>query len=139
MDGCVAREDRSPLWALLAPALYLAACALSVRALMLDPSAEIGVPGLLLAVGLVPAFVVPAVFSARSVKIAAAEEGLLVDGRILKILGARVAQGPRGSGLLHVELRTGEQRIYRTRSVDDARTLAGRLPPISAPAGALAV
>lgn len=138
MDVCIAREDRSPLWAMLAPALYLAACALSVRAVMLDPSAAVGVPGLLLAVGLVPAFVIPAVFSARNVKVAASDGGLVIDGRLFKINDARVAHGPRGTALLHVEMRTGEIRTFTMKSMQDARKVAVLLPPVSAPAGALA-
>lgn len=137
MDVCTAREDRSPIWAMLAPALYLAACALSVRAVLLDPSADVGVPGLLLAVGLVPAFVIPAVFSARRVTIAASDDGLVIDGRVLKINDARVQQGPRGTALLHVEMRSGERRTFTMASMTDARKVAVQLPPVSVPAGAL--
>jgi hypothetical protein len=133
----VAREARSPVWAVLAPLFYLFACALSVRAISLDPSADIGVPGLLLAVGLVPAFVIPGVFTTRKVLIAACEDGLLVDGRAIKLNDARVQLADRGAAMLHVETRNGESRTFLFTSSKDAQHLAAGLPPISAPAGAL--
>lgn len=37
---------KSPLWAKFAPVLYLATCAAALKAISIDPSADVGVPGI---------------------------------------------------------------------------------------------
>src|SRR4051794_28009014 len=133
----LARESRPPLWALAAPLLYLTACGACVHAVAMV-GAEVGIYGLLVAIGLVPAFVLPAVFSTRSVELSTSEGGLVVDGRALKLDDARVERAERGSAKLHVEVRGGRRRTFLIDSYKDAMRLAADLPPISAPAGALA-
>jgi hypothetical protein len=133
-----AREEKPPIWAVLAPALYLLACAGCVRAVAMDRSIDIGISGLLVAVGLAPAFAVPAIFCTRTTKLAASEEGLLIDGRLEKINDVRVARAERGSARLHVETRSGRQRTFVIASYAEAQKLMALLPPVSAPAGALA-
>jgi len=133
-----AQENRPPFWALLAPVLYLVACAACIHAVAMD-GAEVGIYGILVGIGLVPAFVLPAVFSTRSVKLSASDGGLVVDGRAIKLDDARVEHGDRGTAKLHVEVRGGRRRTFLIASYKDAMRLANELPPISAPAGALAV
>src|SRR5438128_280776 len=77
-----AQEERCPLWAAIVPALYLPACAAAARTILQDPTAEIGVSGLLAAVGMLPAFAVPVVFASCRATLSAGNEGLLVDGRL---------------------------------------------------------
>jgi hypothetical protein len=132
------REEKPPIWATLAPVLYLLACAGCVRAVAMDRSIDIGISGLLVAVGLVPAFVLPAIFCTRTTRLEASPEGLLVDGRLVKLDDARVARADRGAARLHVETREGSTRTFVVRSYKEAQLLMARLPPISAPAGALA-
>ena len=133
-----AHEARPPLWAILAPVLYLTACAACVHAVATDPGTEVGIYGLLVGVGLVPAFVIPVVFSTRRVMLGVADGGLVVDGRTLKLDDARVERAARGAARLHVELRGGGRRTFLLDSHKDAMRLAADLPPISAPVGALA-
>jgi len=132
-----ARENRPPLWALAAPVLYLIACGACIHAVAMD-GAEVGIYGLLVAIGLVPAFVLPAVFTTRSVKLGTSDGGLVVNGRALKLDDARIERAERGSAKLHVEVRGGRRRTFIIDSYKDAMPLAADLPPISAPAGALA-
>src|SRR4051812_47318570 len=106
------REEKPPTWAMMAPLLYLMACAAAVRSCLLDRSMDIGITGLLVAVGLAPAFVIPAIFSSRSAKLAASNEGLLIDGRLVKINDVRIARADRGTARLHVEARNGETRTF---------------------------
>ena len=134
----VVREEKSPMWATLAPALYLFACALSIRAVVMDRSIDIGIAGLLVAIGLAPAFALPAIFSTRGMRIAASPEGLLVDGRLVKINDVRIARADRGAARLHVETRDGATRTFIVASYKDAQHLMAKLPPVSAPAGLLA-
>jgi hypothetical protein len=133
-----AHENRPPLWAILAPVLYLTACGACVHAVMTDPGTEVGIYGLLVAIGLVPAFVIPVVFATRRVMLGVADGGLVVDGRTLKLDDARVERAEKGTAKLHVELRAGGRRTFVLDSYKDAMHLAADLPPISAPAGALA-
>ena len=132
------REDRAPLWARVAPGLYLAAAAFAVRAVVLDSSIDVGIYGLVIAIGLVPAFVIPVVFSERRATLQASEDGLLVDGSLSKINEVRLARGERGTGTLHVELRDGTMRSFVAATYKDAQRLMADIPPVSAPAGALA-
>ncbi len=132
------REEKAPTWAMMAPLLYLFACAAAVRACVLDRSMDIGIAGLLVAVGLVPAFVLPAIFSTRGLKIAASDEGLLVDGRLVKLDSVRIARAERGTARLSVDTRNGETRTFIVASYKDAAKLMSLLPPVSAPAGLLA-
>ncbi len=135
----VVREEKPPAWALLAPVLYLAACAGCIRSFLLDRSMDIGIAGLLVAVGLVPAFVCPAIFGTRRTRIAADGEGLLVDGRLVKINDVRLARGSGSrTARLTVETRNGNTRVFLFASYADAQQLMSMLPPVSAPAVALA-
>jgi hypothetical protein len=131
------REEKAPTWAMMAPLLYLFACAACVRACVLDRSIDIGIAGLLVAVGLAPAFVLPAIFSTRGTTIAAGDEGLLVGGRLVKIDSVRIAHAERGTARLSVETRNGETRTFIVASYKDAQKLMSLLPPVSAPAGLL--
>ena len=127
----VAREEKPPVLALVAPALYLLACAGALWGIFRDPSGDYGVQGLLLCVGLVPAFVVPAVFSFRSVAVGVIGDKLLVDGRALAPEDVRVQHGDRGSARVHVETASGT-RTFHFASAKDAERIVGQLPPISA-------
>lgn len=131
------QEKRCPVWALAAPALYLLACLAAVRAVLVDRS-DVGVAGLLLAAGLVPAFAIPAVFTTRRACLAMTDDGLAIDGRLVKIDDARLQHAERGSALLHLVLRSGRTRTFVAPSYKDAQRLVAMLPPVSAPAGALA-
>lgn len=137
-SALVVREEKPPIWAVLAPALYLLACAGCVRSVLMDRSMDIGIAGLLVAVGLVPAFVLPAIFCTRRTRIAADGEGLVIDGRVMKINGVRIAHAGRGTARLTVEMRNGDTRVFVVPSYKDAQHLMAALPPVSAPAGALA-
>jgi hypothetical protein len=142
MDDVLAlkcREEKPPIWAVLAPAIYLLACAASVRSVMMDRSIDIGLYGLLVALGLAPAFSMPAIFSTRSTTISACDEGLLIDGSLQKINSARVGRADRGAGRLIVEMRNETTRTFLVPSYSDAQKLMAMLPPVSLPAGALAV
>lgn len=132
-----AREEKAPLWARLAPLAYLAACVLAARAAWID-HLDVGATGLLAAVGLFPAFVLPCVFSTRAVTLGLSEEGLVVDGRLEKVDEARVERAMRGAAVLRVATRSGATRTFHLASYDDAARLVAKLPPVSAPAGALA-
>jgi hypothetical protein len=137
-----AREKRTPTWAVLAPVLYLLACGLAARAVFYNHDDGAGVPGLLAAVGLFPAFVIPVVFSTCRVKLSAVEGGLAIVGlfgtRIEKVDDVRLEHAPRGEGLLHVTLRSGDVKTFVCASYSDAQMIVAKLPPVSAPAGALA-
>jgi hypothetical protein len=127
-----AREDRPPVLAILAPLFYVAACAgAALWAKSVDPSADVGVQGLLIAVGLVPAFVIPAIFGTRSVLVAVASDCLVVDGRAIAAEDVRLQHGARGTARIHVDA-DGETRTFHFASAKDAERLASQLPPISA-------
>lgn len=132
-----AREKRAPLWALAAPGLYLAACLAALRAVLVDRS-DVGVAGILLAVGLAPAFVIPAVFDTRSARLMMSDGGLAIDGVLQRVEEARVERGGRGTAVLHLVTRGGRARSFIVESYQDAERLVAMLPPVSAPAGALA-
>lgn len=136
-----AREKKTPTWAVLAPVLYLLACGLAARAVF-ESHDDAGVPGLLAAVGLFPAFVIPAVFSTCKVRLAAVDGGLSVRGlfgtRIEKVDDVRLEHASRGTGLLHVVVRSGDTKTFIVSSYVAAQELVAKLPPVSAPAGALA-
>ena len=129
-------EKRAPLWALAAPGIYLFAGALAVRAVLFD-GAEVGIAGLLLAVGLLPAFAIPAVFTTRRARIAMTDDGLRIDGAIEKVDDARLERAERGAAVLHLVMRNGRTRSFMAPSYKDAQQLIAFLPPVSAPAGAL--
>ena len=131
------REEKAPTWAMMAPLLYLFACAGCIRAVLLDRSMDVGLAGLFVAVGLVPAFVLPAIFSTRGTRLRAADEGLLIGGRLVKINDVRIARADRGTARLFVETRNGETRTFIVASYKDAQKLMSLLPPVSAPAGLL--
>ena len=133
-----AREDKPPFWAMLAPALYLFACGLAIRSVAMDRGIDIGLAGLLVAIGLGPAFALPAIFSSRSVRLGASSEGLLVDGRLVKINDVRIARADRGAARLIVETRDGATRTFVASRYKDAQQLMAMLPPVSAPSGLLA-
>lgn len=129
-------EKRPPFWAYAVPPAYLFACALAVRAVLTD-YAEVGVSGLLLAAGLLPAFAVPAIFTTRRARIALSDAGLTIDGAIEKIDDARIEHAERGTAVLHLTMRDGKTRTFLSPSYDEAKKLIALLPPVSAPAGAL--
>jgi hypothetical protein len=131
------REKRAPSWALAVPPAYLFACALAIRAVLTD-YAEVGISGLLLSVGLAPAFAFPAIFDTRRARIALTDAGVAIDGAIEKIDDARIEHAPRGAAVLHLAMRDGKTRTFFASSYDDAKRLIAFLPPVSAPAGALA-
>ena len=133
------REEKPPAWAMLAPALYLLACAACIRSVAMDRSIDIGLCGLLVAVGLAPAFALPAIFSTRGTRLTASAEGLMIDGRLLAINDLRVARADRGAARLLVDTRRGTTRTFLVPSYKDAQRLMSLLPPVSAPAGALAI
>lgn len=133
-----AREERTPLWAVLAPIVYLVACIGCVRAVALDPTTDYGVAALLVAVGLAPAFVLPAIFSTCPVRLSANEVGLVVNGRAEKLVLAQAEEQSRGAARLTVTTAAGRQRTFHLESIRDANALVAKLPPVSAPAGALA-
>lgn len=136
-----AREKRTPTWAVLAPVVYLLACGLAARAVFHSHD-DAGVPGLLAAVGLFPAFVIPAVFSTCKVKLSVTEGGLAIANlfgtRVEKVDDIRLEHAPRGEALLHVTVRSGDEKTFLCASYSDAQELVAKLPPVSAPAGALA-
>ena len=138
MQDLAVREERPPTWAMLAPALYLLACAGCVRAAAMDRTMDIGIAGLLVAIGLAPAFAMPAIFSTRKARLMATTEGLLIDGTFTKINDVRIARADRGTARLIVETRTGATRTFLVASFKDAQHLMSKLPPVSAPSGALA-
>lgn len=133
------RETKPPTWAMLAPALYLMACALAIRSVAMDHGIDIGIAGVFVAIGLAPAFAIPAVFSTRGVRLSATTEGLLIDGRLFKINEARLTRADRGSGRLAVDMRDGTTRTFLVAAFKDGQHLVALLPPVSAPAGALAI
>ncbi len=130
-------EKRSPVWALAAPGLYVLACLAAVRAAAID-HADLGVAGILLAAGLFPAFAIPAVFASRRARLLMTDSGLAIDGRFEKIDDARLERAERGTALVHLVLRSGTTRSFIAPSYKDAQRLVAMLPPVSAPAGALA-
>ncbi|AKV02600.1 hypothetical protein AKJ09_09263 [Labilithrix luteola] len=134
-----ATESKSPLWASAFPGFYMFAAGLCVLTKVRDPSAEIGIWGLLVGACLVPAFVVPAVFSTRRVRLAVSEAGLHVDGRRCKIDDLRIEDLGRHGARIHVVFRDGEARTFQAASTANARKLAAQLPPNSVPAHALPV
>lgn len=131
-------EKRCPAWALAAPVLYLLACFAAVRAVLVDGS-EVGVSAIVLAVGLLPAFAIPAIFNTRRARLVMGEDALFIDGVVVKVDDARLERAERGSAVLHLTLRGGRTRSFVARSYQDAQRLVAALPPVSAPAGALAV
>lgn len=132
------REEKAPTWAMLAPAIYLFACALAVRSVVMDRSIDIGLLGLLVAIGLAPAFALPAIFCLRTIRLAATSDGLLVDGRLVKLNDVRLARADRGAGRLVVETRKGDTRAFVIASYKDGQHIMAMLPPVSAPNGLLA-
>ncbi len=131
-------EKRAPFWAMAAPGAYLFACALAVRSVLFDHS-DAGVAGVVLAVGLLPAFAMPAIFTTRRARIVMTEDGVAIDGTIEKIDDARLQHAERGTAVLHLVLRDGRTRTFLAPSYKDAQRLVALLPPVSAPAGALAI
>jgi hypothetical protein len=130
------REKRCPRWALLLPGVYLAAAAAAVRSVLVN-GGDIAVFGTLLAVGLVCAFAVPAVFTSRSARLVMRDDDLMIDGRLVKVDDARIELAERGSALLHLLVRSGETRSFIVAFHKDAQRIVAMLPPASAPSGAL--
>lgn len=126
---------------MLSPVLYLLTCGLAAREAFHSHD-DAGVYGLLAAIGLLPAFVIPAIFTTCKVRLSVVARGLRISSflgtRIEKIDDARLEHGPRGSALLHVMARNGESSTFVVDSYNEAQQLVADLPPVSAPAGALA-
>jgi hypothetical protein len=139
LEAC---EKKTPIWAMLAPVIYLLACGLAARAVFANHDDSAGVPGLLSAVGLLPAFVIPVVFDTCKVRLSVSDAGLVVAGllgtRTEKVDEVRLEHAARGTGLLHVTVRGGETITFVVASYREAQALVALLPPVSAPAGALA-
>lgn len=137
-----AREKKTPIWAMLAPVMYLLACGLAARAVFANHDDSAGVPGLLSAVGLFPAFVIPVIFNTCKVRLSVSDAGLVIAGllgtRTEKVDDVRLEHAARGTGLLHVTVRSGETITFVVASYREAQALVALLPPVSAPAGALA-
>ena len=134
MDDAVVlevREEKPPLWAMLAPALYLLACAGCIRAVAMDRSMDIGLCGLLVAIGLAPAFALPAIFSTRGMRLAASADGLLVNGRLFKINDVRIARADRGTARLFVDMRDDTTRTFLVPAYKDAQRLMSLLQHVS--------
>lgn len=129
-----AKERGCPLWAYVSPALYLSACALAVRSVLLG-NCEAGMAGLLVAVGLFPAFAIPAVFTTRRAKLQIARDGVVIDGRVEKVDDARLEHGGKGTGVLHLTVRSGRVRTFAIDSYKDGEHAIALLPPVSAPSG----
>lgn len=130
------RERRCPLWALALPGIYLAACLLAVRAALVD-KIDVGISAVVVAVGLIPAFVIPAVFRERKARLELGPDGLTIDGRFEKVDDARLERAERGSAVLHLTMRTGRTRSFIVPSHKEAQRIVLFLPPVSAPALAL--
>ncbi|HVH47358.1 MAG TPA: hypothetical protein VM925_33715 [Labilithrix sp.] len=136
--GLQVREKCCPLWARAAPLVYLALCLAAIRAVVLERS-DVSIAGILICVGLVAVFVVPAVFTTRRARLAMTSDGLAIDGRLERIEDVRIERGARGAGLLHLVLRSGETRSFIVPAYDEAQQLVATLPAVNSPAaGALA-
>jgi len=133
-----AREQRPPVLATVAPLLYVFACALAVRSVLLDSSIDVGITGLFVALGFAPAFTLPVIFGTRRADLALSADGLVVDGRLCKVSDVRLSHAARGTGRLDLEMRDGTTRTFVVASYKDAQLIVAALPPVSAPAGALA-
>ena len=127
------------MWAMAAPVFYLGACALAVRAHLHDPSADVGVSGLLMAIGLPPSFALPAIFATRSAALETDGERLRIDGRVVKFDAIKVEPTTRGQGRVRVTMRAGDVRVFEVEDVREANRFASQIPPVSAPAGVLAI
>lgn len=132
-----ARERRVPLWARVAPVLYLGMCSLAVRQALASRT-SVSITGILIAIGLVAVFALPAAFATTRARIAMTEEGLRIDGRVESVDVAELSRAERGEGTLRLVLRGNVERSFEVSSFEDARRLVARLPPASLPAAALA-
>jgi hypothetical protein len=132
-----ALEKRSPLWARVAPCLYLLASAAAVRAVIVNNS-DAGLAGVLVVMGFVSVFAIPAVFDTRRTQISVTDVGVIIDGAIEKVDDARLERAPRGGAVLHLVMRDGRTRSFIVESYKDAQRLVAALPPASAPAGMFA-
>src|SRR5687768_3978706 len=106
-----ANEKRIPLWAAATPVLYLLACLLAVRASFVNQEGA-SLAGFLIAIGLFPAFVIPAIFTQSAVRLSTNGDGLLIDGRAEKIDEIRLERGERGSAILMVTMRSQRERTF---------------------------
>ena len=88
---------------------------------------------MLAAVGLFPAFVIPAVFSTCKVKLSVTEGGLAIRGlfgtRIEKVDDVRLEHAPRGEALLHVTVRSGDVKTFVCSSYAEAQAIVARRAP----------
>ena len=133
MLSLTAREEKAPIWAALVPVLYLAGCAGAVGKVTHEVGSDFGIAGLLLAVGLIPAFVVPVIFASRKVTLSIATGSFRIDGRVVKIADARLANDTRGTGRLQIDLASGCKRTFVLESYRDAQQFVSQLPAPSAP------
>lgn len=121
----VAEESRRPRWAVAMPVLYLAACALALRAVFRDPTAEGNVLWSAFAVLNLPcAFAIPAVFTTSKVALVIADGALVVDGRACAIDDLWTERHAGGAATLHVVGRSGERRAFAFPHFTDANALA---------------
>lgn len=133
MLALAAREEKAPIWAALVPVLYLAGCAGAVGKVTHETGSDVGIAGLLLAVGLIPAFVVPVIFASRKVTLAITSRGFTIDGKVVSISDARLAAGQRGTGRLRIQLPSGGKRTFVLESYRAAQDFVAMLPTSSAP------
>lgn len=128
----VASEMVPPLWARLAPFAYLLACAACVKTVIDDRTMDFGVAAILVAVGLVPAFVLPVIFGARRAVLDVTGEGVCVDGRPVRFTGVQVTALARGAARVEIALRGGGARTFELSAMADAEALrAVPVPPES--------
>jgi hypothetical protein len=133
MLALAAREEKAPIWAGLVPVLYLAGCAMAVGKVTQESGSDVGIAGLLLAVGLIPAFVVPVIFASRKVMLGITIRGFSIDGKVIAISDARLAADQRGTGRLRVQLPNGGKRTFVLESYRAAQDFVAMMPASSAP------
>lgn len=126
----VAEEARAPRWAAVVPVVYIAVCALALRAVFRDPSADGNVLwSAFAALNLPCAFAIPGVFTTRKVKLVVSEGGLLVDGRVRVVEDVWTERHEEGAATLHVIERSGRRRAFAFERFADANAIAHAWSP----------
>lgn len=121
----VAEEARRPRWAAAMPVLYLAVCALALRAVFQDPTADGNVLwSAFAALNLPCAFAIPAVFTTRKVTLVIANGALVVDGRACAIHDLWTERHAAGAVTLHVVARSGRRRAFAFGHFTEANAIA---------------
>lgn len=121
----VAEEARRPRWAAAMPVVYLAVCALALRAVFRDPTADGNVLwSAFAALNLPCAFAIPAVFTTSKVTLVVTDGALLVDGRACAIDDLWTVRHGGGAATLHVVARAGQRRAFAFAHFTDANAIA---------------